>query len=343
MKIGIHHRKGSYSDGLISYCQQKKIPYKIVNAYCTKIVKDLDDCAIFIWHHSHVNPKDVLFAKQLLFSLEQAGKIVYPDWKTGWHFDDKLGQKYLLEALNLPLVPTYVFFSKKEALEWASEYQFPAVFKLRGGAGSYNVKLVKTRKEARRIIKKAFGKGFRQFDPIVDIKEKVIKLLKGYAGIRELLRAIAHLVYPYQLEKSKGREKGYVYFQEFIPDCKYDIRVQMVGEKSYAMIRHVRNNDFRASGGGNIDYDGSKVPLNAIKLSQKVAQTLNMQTLAIDLLPYKDSYLIAEISCAFAIDEGELDFGYYDSDYKWQLGIINPYAWMVEYLIKKHEKKKQFL
>lgn len=339
MKIGIHHRKGSYSDGWIAYCEEQNIPYKIVNAYGSCIVKDLADCDIFMWHHHQGNPKDVLFAKQLLFSLEKAGKLVYPDWRTGWHFDDKLGQKYLLESLGLPLIPSYVFYSQKEALTWASTYPFPAVFKLRGGAGSYNVKLIKNRQQANRAIKKAFGRGFRQYDPVFDIKEKTKKFLAGKIRLTAILKALAHLVIPYQIEKSKGRERGYVYFQEFIPDCSYDIRVQIVGQKAYAMTRSVRKNDFRASGGGNIDYDGSKVSKSAVKLSLDVAQALNMQTLAIDLLPWEGSYLIAEISYAFAIDEGELDFGFFDRNLNWNQGQINPYGWMVEDLVKKKREK----
>ncbi|MBW6492732.1 MAG: hypothetical protein K0B15_16225 [Lentimicrobium sp.] len=335
MKIGIHHRKGSYSDGWIAYCEEKNISYKIVNAYSSDIVKDLTDCDIFMWHHHQGNPKDVLFAKQLLFSLEQAGKLVYPDWRTGWHFDDKLGQKYLLESLKLPLVPSYAFFSKKEALEWAAKYEFPAVFKLRGGAGSYNVRLVKTRKEANRIINKAFGRGFRQYDPIVDIKEKTRKLLNGEIGFKSLLKAFAHIFYPYQLEKSKGRERGYAYFQEFIPGCKEDIRVQFVGGKSYAMARKVRRNDFRASGSGKIFFDGSKLPINLIENSYKVSQALATQTLAIDWVPTSTGFLITEISYAWGIAEGELDFGYYDEQLNWKPGKINPFGWMVDELIAK--------
>ncbi len=340
MKIAIHHSKGSYSEGWIKYCEAKNIPFKIVNAYHTDIIRHLEDCDAFMWHHHQGNPKDVLFAKQLLLSLEQSGKLVYPNWKTGWHFDDKLGQKYLLEALKLPVIPSFVFFSKKEALLWASDYNFPAVFKLRGGAGSYNVSLIKTSKDAFRVINKAFGKGFRQFDPLVGFKETLRKFAKKEATLRDIIKSVAHFAYPFQIEKSKGREKGYVYFQEFIPNCDYDIRVQSVGSQCYAMKRHVRKNDFRASGAGNIDYDGSKVPVDAIKLSFEVAKTLQMQTMAIDLLPYKDSFLIAEVSYAFAIDEGECDFGFWDSSCEWHSGIINPYAWMVEDLINTFNIQK---
>ena len=96
----------------------------------------MDDCDALMWHHFQTNPKAILFAKQLLFALEQSGKKVFPDFRTGWHFDDKLGQKYLLEAIDAPLVPSYVFYDKKEALEWVQKTDFPKVFKLRGGAGS---------------------------------------------------------------------------------------------------------------------------------------------------------------------------------------------------------------
>ena len=56
-----------------------------------------------------------------MFSVEASGKKVFPDFNTVWHFDDKVGQKYLLEALDLPLVPTWVFYDKTEALQWADK------------------------------------------------------------------------------------------------------------------------------------------------------------------------------------------------------------------------------
>ena len=116
-----------------------------------------------MFHHHHGNYKDVLFARQLLYSLEESGKRVFPDWRTCWHFDDKVGQKYLLEAIGAPLIPSYVFYTEKEALNWIRQTTFPKVFKLRGGASAANVKLVHTAKEAKNFVQKAFGTGFSQF------------------------------------------------------------------------------------------------------------------------------------------------------------------------------------
>ena len=158
MKIAIHKREGSFSDRWINYCKKNDIPYKIVNAYKSNIIEQVSDCSALMWHHHHGLYKDTLYAKQLSFSLQQAGKRVFPDFATCWHFDDKVGQKYLLEAIDVPFIPTYIFYTKEEALKWIDKATFPKVFKLRRGAGSSNVKLLRTKKLAVKFAKRAFGK-----------------------------------------------------------------------------------------------------------------------------------------------------------------------------------------
>src|SRR5690554_1574602 len=173
MKIAIHHRAGSFSDRWIAYCKKQKIPYKIVNAFDSNIIEQVRDCDVFMWHHHHAEFKDVLTAKRILFALEHASIRVFPDFKTAWHFDDKVAQKYLLEAICAPLVPSYIFYDKNEALEWAINTNYPKVFKLKGGAGAANVKLVKTEREVRKLINKAFGRGFAQFDRLGNLKDHI--------------------------------------------------------------------------------------------------------------------------------------------------------------------------
>ena len=82
MKIAIHNCPGSFSDRWIEYCEQKGIDYKVVNAYDTDIVAQVSDCNAFMMHHFHVVPKDILFAKQLLYSLETAGIHCFPNFYT---------------------------------------------------------------------------------------------------------------------------------------------------------------------------------------------------------------------------------------------------------------------
>ena len=96
MKIAIHHRPGSFSDRWIEYCKREGIEYKIVDCFQSDIIEQLKDCDALMWHHHHSVFKDVIVAKKLLFALEHAGVKIFPNFHTGWHFDDKVAQKYLL-------------------------------------------------------------------------------------------------------------------------------------------------------------------------------------------------------------------------------------------------------
>lgn len=336
MKIAIHHTQGTFSDRWIEYCENNNIDYKLVNAYDTNIIKQVEDCDAFMWHHHHANYKDTLFAKQLLYSLQMAGKKVFPDFNTGWHFDDKVGQKYLFEAIGVPLVPSYVFYTKKEALSWIDNTTFPKVFKLRGGAGASNVKLVHTKKKAIRLINKAFGKGFSQFDKWNNLKERFNKWRQGKDTFTGVLKGVVRLFITTEFVKRHSREKGYVYFQDFIPNNTFDIRVIVIAEKAFAVKRMVRDDDFRASGSGILYYEKEEIDLRCIEESIAMSKKVSCQCIAYDFI-FNDLNvpLIVEVSYGFAMDAYDFCPGYWTSDLKWHEEKFNPQSWIVEDLIRK--------
>jgi len=285
MKIGIHSSgPGSFSERWISYCKSNSIPFKIVNCYETNITEQLSDCDILMWHHNHVLAKDVLIAKQVLNAFEGSGRSVFPNFNSAWHFDDKLGQKYLLELIGAPLVPTHVFFSKTDALKWIQSAEFPKVFKLRGGGGAKNVRLVKDKDTAKRLIKRAYSIGFRQYNPWFGISEQWRKFKLEKTQIKGLLKALAHFIYPIQLEKVRPRERGYIYFQDFISGNNSDTRVVVIGNKAFAIKRYIRKNDFRASGSGNITYSKNEIDIACVKLAFELNDRLKAQCLAFDFV-----------------------------------------------------------
>lgn len=334
MKIGIHHSKNSYSERWIEYCKFNNISYKVIDCYQNDIIQQVQDCDIVMWHFYHANEKDTLFAKQLLYAIAASGKKVFPDFNTGWHFDDKVAQKYLMESLDLPLVPSYVFYTKEEALIWANHTSFPKVFKLRGGAGSVNVKLVKSFSAAESLINKAFGKGFKH-DSLVPLKEIFQKYKKGKVSFISVLKGTARTVIPTQFSKINGREIGYIYFQDFIPNNDHDIRVIVIGgDKSYAIKRMVREDDFRASGSGNILYQKELFDDAIIKLSFDIADKLQSKCLALDYVFENGKQLVVEISFGFSMAGYDPCPGYWDSNLEWHEGKFNPYGWMIDNVIK---------
>lgn len=335
MKIAIHHRPGSFSDRWIEYCEKNGIDYKIVNAYATDIIEQVKDCDAFMWHHHHSEPKDVLFAKQLIYSLETAGIKCFPDFHTTWHFDDKVGQKYLLEAIGAPLVPSYVFYSKQEALNWIDKTNFPKVFKLRGGAGSKNVMLVNTKKDAKKLVLKAFGKGFPQSSIGNVISEGRRKHREGKMSLFDVIKdVLAYYLKPESFHKSHSSERGYAYFQDFIPNNNYDIRVIVIGDRIMAEKRYCREGDFRASGSGKFEY--GDVPNEVLQTALKTAKKIDSQCVAFDFIFANNKPLIVEISYGFGTHGIKHSQCYWSADLtRHEEKELEFCDWMIENLIKQ--------
>jgi glutathione synthase/RimK-type ligase-like ATP-grasp enzyme len=340
MKIGIHPDKGSFSERWIAYCEEKMIPYKIVDCYQSDIIRQLADCDALMWHFNHKDSRDTKFAVQLMNAVQASGKKVFPDYPTAWHFDDKLGQKYLFEAIGAPLAPTYAFYSKKEALEWVGETSFPKVFKMRTGSGSDNVRLVGSSGEAVRLVNTAFGKGFKQYSAWSNLKERIRKYRLGKTTRLKVIKGIVRFIYPTRYAQVTGREKGYILFQDFIPGNDSDIRIIVVGDKAFAIKRMVRENDFRASGSGHVLYEKALFDDETVKLSFRMARELKSQCAAFDFVYTGGQVYVLEISFGFVKEVYDACTGYWEEDLSWHGGPFNPYGWMVEDLISSIGKEK---
>lgn len=329
---------GGFSGRWIAYCERNGIDYKIVDPYASNIVQQVADCTAFMWHHSHVDYRDTLFAKQLLYSLEQTGKRVFPDYRTTWHFDDKVGQKYLMEALGLPMVPSHVFYTKREALTWVEGAEFPKVFKLRGGSGAASVSLVKTRKQARRMVRKAFGRGFPQFDRMNHFKEHLIRARQGKESlVAAWLKGCWRMVELPLHARMRSPEKGYCYFQEFMPGNQYDIRVCVVNHRAFAIKRMTRKGDFRASGSGDIVYGRKEIDERCVEIAFEAACKLGTQCVGIDFVFDEERKpLMVEISFAFTPEGYDACDGYWEEDMTFVEGTHFDFCgWMVESVVEK--------
>lgn len=337
MRIAIHKSSWGFSPDWIAYCIKRNIEYKIVDCYSSSIVEDVADCDIVMWHHHHSIPKDVLFAKQLLFALQHSGKKLFPDFNTGWHFDDKVAQKYLLEALNAPLAKSHVFYTKKESVEWARQTSYPKVFKLRNGAGSTNVRLVKSLNQAIRLINKAFGRGFTSYDRLGDLQEFIRKYRNNLVGFLEVIKSIRRVFVSTLYAKTVGRHKGYILFQDFIEGNTFDIRVITIGERAFAIKRMVRANDFRASGSGSILYERSEIPEEYVKVAFETSARLNAGVVAYDFVSMNSKPVIVEINYGYAHQSYFKCPGYWDKELVWHEGNFNSAEWIIELMINEFQ------
>lgn len=143
----------------------------------------------------------------------------------------------------------------------------------------------------------------------------------------------------YLKNKMRGREKGYIYFQNFIPDNKYDTRITVIGNRAFGFRRMVRKNDFRASGSGNIDYDLSKINTKCVAIAFEVAEKLQSQSMAFDFIEDENSNpLIVEVSYCYLASAVKACNGHWDKDLNRHEGAMWPQDAILSDILQKVKK-----
>lgn len=334
--IAVHiGEKDDFSWDWKEYCIKHDIPHKLVSCYDTNIMDQLEDCDALLWHVDNLSHEDQLFAKYLIQALENRKIKLFPDYNTLWHFDDKVAQKYLLESIHAPFIQTDVFYDQKTALQWIAKETFPKVFKLRKGGASVNVFLAKNKSHAKRLIKKAFGKGFPTLDMTSILKERYRKYKLGDETFLGLIKGFVRLFIGTPFKNMSTYEKGYVYFQEFLPGNDSDQRIIVIGDRAIGLKRMVRENDFRASGSGEFYYDPQLFDMECIKIAFDVSKKLKFQSMSYDFI-YDENKKpkIVEVSYGFSKKAYYSCPGYWDSNLKWHEEKVLTQDWILEDLLK---------
>lgn len=332
--VGIYHRPGSFSDRWVEYCENNKIPYRLIDSNSSTLLKDCEGLDALMFHFFHDEFISSLAGLGIIKACENAGIMTFPNSDTFWHFDDKIAQKYLLESINAPIPSTWVFFEHDKAIQWLNEREtFPIVFKLRKGAGSANVKLIERKKDAVKLVNKAFRKGF---DPnpsyFYDIKRRKNEI----ESVRELfskLKNAPSLIYNSLFNRNRlNHERNYVYFQEYLPDNLNDTRVTIIGNRAFPVKRLNRKNDFRASGSGILDFEN--IDLNMINIGFEVSSKCNLQSAGFDFLYKEGNPVIIELSYTFPAYSVHICPGYWDRELNWHEGHIWPQDAIIEDLVR---------
>jgi len=330
--IGIHDRPGSFSDRWITYCTEKGIPFRRMNCLATDVVQRCEGLDGLLWQWAQNDPTSLLVARQIIASLERKGLVVFPNVNTCWHYDDKVAQKYLLEAIGAPLIPTWVFTNQVDALRWIDSATWPKVFKLRCGAGSRNVRLVRSRNQAVALCRQAFRQGFPAVAGyMADMQTRLRKTKTANEFREKLARAPRTLQNALAVRRQMHNEQGYVYFQEFLPDNDFDTRITVIGDRLFGFLRLNRPKDFRASGSGTIVYDYEKVDKRCVDLAFRVADRIGSQSLAFDILfNAQHEPMIGEISYCYISSAVHACEGHWDHHGAWHPGHVWPEEAIIE-------------
>jgi glutathione synthase/RimK-type ligase-like ATP-grasp enzyme len=269
--------------------------------------------------------------------------LVFPNLASCWHYDDKVGQKYLLEALGAPIIPTWLFTDRREAEEWIAQATWPKVFKLRSGSASENVRLVESRKQAERICRRAFTSGFPAKPGYLSDMRTRLHNTRNLREAWEKLRRVPESVLEVtNFRRHSPRQRGYVYFQEFLPGNGFDTRIIVIGHRAFGFLRLNRPNDFRASGSGRTVYDPDRIDRRCLETAFHLARRLESQSLGFDFIFDQDRQpRICEMSYAFIPSIVHGCPGYWDRELAWHPGQVWPEDAILEHVLAALAPQKE--
>ncbi len=249
-------------------CEVNDIPYGLLDIHRSDFMEQAKKYDLIVWHTmSDVASQQEAETKITLLE-KHVGVTCLPSTDEIWFYEDKVRQAYLFKAAGIKAPHTFISHDREEAFEYIKKCSYPIVSKIATGSSSLGVRMIKNRRQARSLCERVFSTG--------------ADTCWGYS-----------------------KQKDYVYFQEYIPDVKADLRVIVVGDSYFGYYRMAPKGDFRASGGGLVIRDA--IPVDALRLARKVKQALPLtRMLAVDFLQTADDqYYVAETSIFIRVDTCE--------------------------------------
>lgn len=308
------------------YLKKNGIPYESIDCYSSDIISKLSDYSGIFWWYSHYVVADKTEAQHILDIASKMGLKVYPDHNTAWHFDDKIAEMYAFQSVNAPIPKSWVFYRQKECEEWLkNEAAYPIVGKLKNGSGSTNVKILRDKKQALAYCKRMFSKGYDSSPSLIYKTYSKVQSTRDWKTFVSRFKKIPNFLKARSHAKRLGRECDYCYFQEFVENDGYDLKVAVVGDKLGYFARHTRKADFRASGSGDFYYDRDLMTEQIIKDAFRVADALGVQCMGFDFVVDKKTGqgLIIEMCHGFDQHAVYEAGGYFDRECIWHSEPLN--------------------
>lgn len=336
-----HRKVESTIEGWEQWLDRHGIPWEYLDCYRYDIIEHLPKYSALLWHYGNYVNADLMEAQHILDLAENMGLKVYPNHHTGWHFDDKIAEMYAFQAIHAPIPESWVYYELDKCISWLeTDAIYPLVAKLRRGSGSNNVKLLHDVPEAKRYARKMFGHGYSPAQSLVYKSYSKIQSTRNWKTFAKRLKQVPNFLWSRRFGKGMPAEKGYCYFQEYIENDGFDIKVAVVNGKCSYLVRSTRKADFRASGGGSIYYQRDVMKEHIIRSAFDAASALKMQCVGFDYVVDKSTGegKIIEMCHGFDADAIYQCGGYWDDSLQWHNEPLNAKVEILDYLFSADDR-----
>jgi len=251
------------------FLKNNKIDYSDYDIHSSKWMDDAVNYDVIIWRPASSPDSQEEALTKIYFLEKYLKKKCYPSHDELWSYENKVRCCYLCNHFKLPYVPTFITNSKRDALDYLNIASFPLISKISNGSSSYGIKKIKSRRDAVKYINSCFSDAGRMsYWPFI-------------------------------------RQKNYLYFQNYIHDSEYDLRIIVISNKLFGYYRYPKSGDFRASGSGIVEKKA--LPEEAMRIALRTKELFKSTSLAVDMVYSRDEgkYYIIETSIFCGIDTPE--------------------------------------
>ena len=252
--------------------------------------------------------RKAMYDERLMFLARQAGKPVYPGVEELLFYENKRSLVNWLDYYALPHPKTVVLSSYAEAMEFVGNASYPFVSKRAIGSAASGVIVVKSPRQARRLVRQFFGW------PIPGITRG--KTYWSWYKKKWLLPDVG------------DEQKHYMIVQDFC-DVRWEHRIIRIGDTFLGYRKVVGKRGF-ASGSGLAAW--GEPPRRALDMVREITDRFGFRSMAIDVFETADGeYLINEMQALFGsversllnIDGKDGRYVWKDGDYRFEEGYWN--------------------
>lgn len=248
-------------------CKELGVPYHILDLTTSDWVEKAkqDNSFLYILRPFVLSTLGrSIYEERAYFLKNVLNKPLFPDFDSLWIYESKRRCASWLQHYQIPHPKTWVFFSRAEAMNFIETSAFPLVFKTDIGSDAVGVRILRTVREAKELIRQCFGKGYKSsfYDP-------------------------------------RDRNYGQVFFQQYLPDV-LEWRIIRIGESFFAYQKG-KKGDFH-SGSKVVDFCQPTERL--LDFSRDLLNKAKMNCMSLDIFEDREgNYFVNEMQAYYGANE----------------------------------------
>ena len=257
------------------------------------------------------------YYKDVVYFLQQRGNVVLPSYELLLCHENKGFQELYKKRMDLDDLWS-LYLSDASKID-KYEIQYPVVLKTLNGSNGKGVYLIENEDSLRRKLKEITPR-YSIAEQLDLIRRKHFRYKKTAKGWPEYEPRDDYYRYAEYIRQTRS-----FILQQFIPDLEHDFRVLAVNDHYYVTKRHVRKDDFRASGSKLFDFDTGDVQ-NMLDYAAELADKFNLPYISLDIVRKDDKFYLLEYQAShFGTNVIKLSGGYYQrGEGKWEYVADKP-------------------